>query len=56
MLCVALPLAAADRLVKTTIPTPQWAYHERSFGWLALSLGLFAGLRSEEHTSELQSQ
>jgi len=44
MLCVALPLAAADLLVKASIPTEPWAYHERSLGWLALSLGLFAAL------------
>ena len=44
MLCVALPLAAADLLVKASIPTAPWAYHERSLGWLALSLGLFAGM------------
>jgi hypothetical protein len=44
MLCVALPLAAADLVVKARIPTESWAYHERSLGWLALSLGLFAGM------------
>jgi len=44
MLCVALPLAAADLVVKARIPTESWAYHERSLGWLPLSLGLFAGM------------
>jgi hypothetical protein len=44
MLCVALPLAAVDLLVKATMPTESWAHHERSLGWLALSLGLFAGM------------
>ncbi len=44
MLCVALPLAAADLFVKASVPTAPWAYHERSLGWLALSLGLLAGL------------
>jgi hypothetical protein len=44
MLGVALPLAAADLLVKARIPTPAWAYHERSLGWLALSVALFVAL------------
>ncbi len=44
MLCVALPLAAADLVVKARIPTEPWAYHERSLGWLALCMALFAGL------------
>ncbi len=44
MLGVALPLAAADLLVKAHTPTPLWAYHERSLGWLALSIGLFVAL------------
>jgi len=44
MLCVALPLTAVDLLVKASMPTGAWAYHERSPGWLALSLGLFAGM------------
>ncbi len=44
MLCVALPLTAVDLLVKASMPTAAWAYHERSPGWLALSLGLFAGM------------
>jgi hypothetical protein len=44
MLCVALPLAAADLYVKATIPTQPWAYHGRSLGWLALSLALLAAM------------
>ena len=44
MLCVALPLAAADLLVKAHAPTEPWAYHERSLGWLALSVSLLAGM------------
>ncbi len=44
MLCVALPLAAADLLVKAHAPTEPWAYHERSLAWLALSFSLLAGL------------
>lgn len=44
MLCVALPLAAVDLLVKASIPTESWAYHERSLGWLTLSVALLAAL------------
>jgi hypothetical protein len=44
MLCVALPLAAADLYVKAIEPTPAWAYHQRSLGWLALSIALFGGM------------
>jgi hypothetical protein len=43
MLGVALPLAAVDLVVKASEPTEPWAYHERSLGWLVLSLSLFAG-------------
>ncbi|MCY7302987.1 MAG: hypothetical protein LH654_08105 [Thermoleophilia bacterium] len=41
---MALPLAIADLLVKATMPTAAWAHHERSLGWLVLSLGLFAAM------------
>ena len=44
MLGVAVPLAAADLVVKARVPTPPWAYHQRSLGWLALSVGLFVAL------------
>jgi len=44
MLCVALPLAAADLLTKSSMPTEPWAYHERSFGWLAFSVGLLGAM------------
>lgn len=44
MLCVALPLAAADLLVKAYATTEPWAYHERSLLWLALSISLLAGM------------
>jgi len=44
MLCVALPLAAADLLVKAQRPTEPWAYHERSLGWLVLSISLLVGM------------
>jgi hypothetical protein len=44
LLTVALPLAAADLAVKARVPTEPWAFHERSFPWLVLSLSLFAVL------------
>ncbi len=44
MFCVAVPLAAADLLVKALEPTEPWAYHERSLAWLALSISLLAGM------------
>lgn len=44
VLGVALPLAAVDLWLKAVQPTERWAYHERSFAWLALSLFLAAGL------------
>ena len=43
VLVVALPLAAADLVWKHVATTPQWAYHARSPGWLALSIGLVGG-------------
>ncbi len=43
VLLVALPLAAADLVWKQLATTPQWAYHARSPGWLALSAGLVVG-------------
>ncbi len=44
MLAFALPLAAADLVVKATEPTEPWAYHQRSLGWLLLSLSLLVGM------------
>jgi hypothetical protein len=44
VLAVALPLAAADLLVKATRETPSWAYHERSLAWLAVCTFVLAGL------------
>src|SRR5260221_14738522 len=41
VLAFALPLAAVDLVWKTVATTPDWAYHPRSVGWLALSLTLF---------------
>ena len=44
MLGVALPLVVADLVVKARVPTEPWAYHERSVGWLLLSVSLFVGM------------
>jgi hypothetical protein len=44
LLVVALPLAAADLWVKTFATTPDWAYHERSTGWILLCLMLLPTL------------
>jgi lipoprotein signal peptidase len=39
----AAVLAAADLIVKATVPTAWWAFHHRSGGWVALSLVLLVG-------------
>jgi hypothetical protein len=44
MLLVAAPLVAADLAVKAAVETPVWAYHQRSFGWVALCCVVLAGL------------
>jgi hypothetical protein len=44
LLVVAVPLAAADLWVKTAATTPDWAYHERSTGWIALCVILLPSL------------
>ena len=44
MLGIALPFAGADLLVKSSKPTEAWAYHQRSYTWLLLSVALFIGL------------
>lgn len=44
LLAIAVPLAAADLLVKARVPTDVWAYHERSYGWLLLSVVLLVSL------------
>lgn len=43
-LLVAVPLAAADIVVKVARPTPDWAWHQRSLGWLLLCLVVLACL------------
>jgi hypothetical protein len=44
MLAVALPLAAADLALKATMPTHEWAYHQRSLGWCLVCCVIFVGL------------
>lgn len=39
----AAALAAADLVVKATVATQQWDFHQRSAGWLALSGVLLIG-------------
>jgi hypothetical protein len=36
-------LVAVDQVVKSTVSTPLWAFHQRSFGWFALSIAVLAG-------------
>lgn len=40
VVAVAFPLAAVDLAWTVFSPTPSWAYHTRSPGWLALSIAL----------------
>ncbi len=44
MVGVAVPLAAADLYVKARVRTEPWAYHERSIGWLVLSIILLGAM------------
>jgi len=44
VVAVALPLAAVDLWLKSAYPTEPWAYHQRSVGWLLLSLCLLTSL------------
>ncbi len=39
----AVVLASADQVVKATVSTPLWAFHHRSYGWVALSVAVLAG-------------
>jgi lipoprotein signal peptidase len=43
-LAVAVPLALVDLAVKAVRPTPWWAWHERSLGWLLLCVVVLAAL------------
>lgn len=44
LLCVAVPLAALDLVVKASIRTPDWAYHQRSYLWVFLCCLLLVAL------------
>jgi lipoprotein signal peptidase len=39
----AAMLVAIDQVVKATVSTPLWAFHHRSYGWVALSIAVLAG-------------
>ena len=39
----AVVLVAVDQVVKATVSTPVWAFHERSQGWVALSIAVLVG-------------
>ena len=39
----AVVLVPADQFVKATISTPVWAFHHRSYGWVALSIAVLVG-------------
>jgi Signal peptidase (SPase) II len=36
-------LVAVDQVVKSTVNTPLWTFHHRSYGWFALSIAVLAG-------------
>jgi len=39
----AVVLVAVDQVVKASVSTPQWAFHHRSYGWVALSIAVLVG-------------
>ena len=39
----AVVLVAVDQVVKASVSTPLWAFHHRSYGWVALSIAVLAG-------------
>jgi hypothetical protein len=39
----AVVLVSVDQVVKATVSTPLWAYHHRSYGWVALSIAVLVG-------------
>lgn len=43
VLAPAAALAAVDLAVKATMPTAPWHFHERSHGWVALSVAVLVG-------------
>ena len=39
----AVVLVSVDQVVKATVSTPVWAFHQRSYGWVALSMAVVVG-------------
>jgi lipoprotein signal peptidase len=39
----AVVLVAVDQIAKAAVSTPSWAYHHRSFAWVALSIAVLVG-------------
>jgi hypothetical protein len=39
----AVVVASVDQVVKATVSTPLWAFHHRSYGWVALSIAVLVG-------------
>ena len=39
----AVVLVSVDQVVKATVSTPVWAFHQRSHGWIALSIAVLIG-------------
>ena len=39
----AVVLVSVDQVVKATVTTPLWAFHHRSYGWVALSIAVLVG-------------
>jgi hypothetical protein len=39
----AVVLVSVDQVVKATVTTPVWAFHHRSYGWVALSIAVLVG-------------
>jgi lipoprotein signal peptidase len=42
-LAPAVVLVSVDQIVKASVSTPVWAYHHRSYGWVALSIAVWVG-------------
>jgi hypothetical protein len=39
----AAVLVSVDQVVKASVSTPMWAFHQRSYGWVALSVAVLVG-------------
>ena len=39
----AVVLVAVDQVLRAAVSTPSWAYHHRSFAWVALSIAVLVG-------------